>query len=123
MVTWDLNAVDCGLFDAVQEGEHVGHFRRGHVLSFPSVKRHRYFKLCCSWLKKTTSPPEGVSDSIAEVEETLPVDGEQVARVEVQVSFLVHVVQLLPLRLLLISLVARERRIWRYFAHQESRLT
>lgn len=123
MVTWDLNAVDYGLFDAVEECKHVGHFRCRHVLSFPSVKKDSQFKPSCSWLKKETFPPVGVSDAIAEVEETLSVDGEQVAGVEVHVSFLVDVVQLLLLRLQLISLVAREWRLWRYFTHQESRFT
>lgn len=67
--------------------------------------------------------PKSVSDSIGEVEEALRVDGEQVAGVEVHVSSLVDVVQLLLLRLLLVPLVARERRSWRYFTHQESGFT
>lgn len=67
--------------------------------------------------------PESVSDSIGEVEEALRVDGEQVAGVEVHVSSLVDVVQLLLLRLLLVPLVARERRSWRYFTHKESGFT
>lgn len=40
LVTWDLNSVDCGLFDAVQECKNVGHLCCRHVLSFPSVKKN-----------------------------------------------------------------------------------
>lgn len=87
------------------------------------MKKERYFKRYVSWFKPETSAPESVSDSIAEVEETLPVDGEKVAGVEVHVAFLVDIVQLLLLRFLLVSLVARERGIWRYFTHQEAGFT
>lgn len=44
--TWDLNSVDCGLLDAAQKCKHIGHLRRRHVLSFPSVKKDSYFKHC-----------------------------------------------------------------------------
>lgn len=54
-------------------------------------------------LEQKVHSPESVSDPILKVEEPVLIDAEQVARVEVQVSFLVDVVQLLLLSLLQVS--------------------
>lgn len=75
------------------------------------------------WLKQNTFSPESVSYSILKVDETFLIDAEQVTRVEVGVSFLVDIMQLLLLGLLQVSCVTSERRFRRYFTHQESRLT
>lgn len=55
-VTWDVDAIDGGVFDAVQEGEDVGHLCCRHVLSFPSVKKQGYFKCCVRWPKPSQVP-------------------------------------------------------------------
>lgn len=67
--------------------------------------------------------PERVSDSILKVEEIVFIDAQQVTGVEVHVSFLVDVMQLLLLSLLQVSRITVERRIHCYFTNQESRLT
>lgn len=67
--------------------------------------------------------PEGVSDSVLEVEEAVLVDAQEVPGVEVKVSLPEDIVQLLLLSLLQVSGVTLEGRVCGDFTHQESRLT
>lgn len=67
--------------------------------------------------------PESVSDSILKVDEIFIIDGHQVATVEVKVSFLEDIMQLLLLSLLQVSCITSEQRSSCYFTYQKSRLT
>ena len=60
-------------------------------------------------LHGTETQPERVSDSIVKIDEILLIDPQQVASVEVHVSFLEDVVQLLLLCLLQVSGITTER--------------
>lgn len=53
--------------------------------------------------------PECVSNAILKVDEVVIIDAQQVTGVEVHVSLLENVVELLPLGLLQVSQVTRER--------------
>lgn len=66
--------------------------------------------------------PEGVADSVLEVDEVLVIDAEQIAGVEVQIAFFQDVAKPLLLGLLSVSGVADERRPLGNLSHQESRL-
>lgn len=67
--------------------------------------------------------PESVSNSILKVDEIVVIDGHQVAAVEVKVSFLEDIMQLLLLSLLQVSRITSERCSSCYFTYQKSRLT
>lgn len=66
--------------------------------------------------------PEGVADSVLEVDKVLVVDAQQIAGVEVQIAFFQDVTKPLLLSLLPVSGVADKRRPLCHLSHQESRL-
>lgn len=67
--------------------------------------------------------PERVSNAIAEVNEMILTDVQQVAGVEVHITLLEDIAQLLFLGLLQVSRVTNKWRFCCYFSHQESRFT
>lgn len=72
------------------------------------------FKALCSQvfkLKHKMNSPKSVSNPILKVDEIVFIDAQQVTSVEVQVSFLVDIMQPLLLSLLQVSYITTERRI------------
>lgn len=67
--------------------------------------------------------PECVSNTIVEVHEIILIDAQQVASVEVQITFLEDVMQLLFLSLIQVSHITNEWSFGCYFSHQKSRFT
>lgn len=114
--TWHFNSIHVGFFNAADQREDLSHLGCGHVLSFPSVYNggkkkcsHPRTQVVKLEIKQKLNSPESVSNSILKVDEIVFVDSQQVACVEVHVSFLVDVTQLLLLSLLQVSRVASER--------------
>lgn len=62
-------------------------------------------------LKHKMNSPKSVSNPILKVDEIVFIDAQQVTSVEVQVSFLVDIMQPLLLSLLQVSYITTERRI------------
>lgn len=67
--------------------------------------------------------PESVSNSILKIDKVFMVDPQQVAAVEIQITFHEHVTESLLLCLLLIPGVANERGAFSYLPHQKAHFT
>lgn len=67
--------------------------------------------------------PERVSNPIMKIDKVFLVDFQQVAAVEIEISFHKHVSESFLFRLLLVSSVTNKRRLDGDFPNQQSRLT
>lgn len=146
--TSDCDAIDVSFLNAVHHHENIWYFGCGYIFTFPSVNHAKLNQLnmlqinmiitqfgndknllesapLTLTLTLTTgaSLPESVSNPILKVDKVFMVDFQQVATVEIEITFNKHLLESFLFGLLLISSVTHKWRLTGDFPNQQSRLT